>query len=165
MALGEKLTRPFNRKKRSHRQHRRSFVDDEAQAPLLPQPPVANPKPLIVPQAPTASEIFTSQTVINLLAYTFLALHSVAFDQTLPVFLNYPRQIPDEHNTQLPFKFSGGFGLSSDRIGSIFTFYGVACGIIQFFVFPPLCTRFGVLNCFKVASTLFLLPPQSLTAK
>lgn len=103
---------------------------------------------------PSASEIFTSQTIINLVSYTFLALHSVAFDQVLPVFLNYPKQVPDEHNTQLPFKFSGGFGLGSDRIGTIFTVYGIACGFIQFFVFPPLCTRFGVLNCFKVAGKL-----------
>lgn len=104
---------------------------------------------------PTHAEIFNKQTVINLVSYTFLALHSVAYDQVLPVFLNYPRQIPDEHNTQLPFKFSGGFGLSSDRIGSIFTVYGVACGIIQFFLFPPLCHRFGVLNCYRAAALTF----------
>lgn len=108
-------------------------------------------------EPPTHAEIFTKQTCINLLSYTFLALHSVAYDQVLPVFLNYPRQVPDSHNTQLPFKFSGGFGLSSDRIGSIFTVYGVACGIIQFFVFPPLCARFGVLNCFRAAALTFPL--------
>ena len=94
------------------------------------------------------------------MSYTFLALHSVAYDQVLPVFLNYPNQIPDETNTHLPFKFSGGFGLTSDKIGTIYTVYGVACGIIQFFLFPILCARFGVLNCYKAASTFSqTLPP------
>jgi hypothetical protein len=157
--LGEKLTHPFNRSKRTHRrQHRRSFVDDEAQAPLLSEHEHDSPSSganVAHLAPPTHAEIFTKQTVINLVSYTFLALHSVAYDQVLPVFLNYPRQIPDAHNTQLPFKFSGGFGLSSDRIGSIFTVYGVVCGIIQFFLFPPLCTRFGVLNCYRVAALTF----------
>lgn len=103
----------------------------------------------------TYAEIFTKQTIINLISYTFLALHSVAYDQVLPVFLNYPSQVPDSHNTHLPFKFSGGFGLSSDRIGSIYTVYGIACGIIQFFLFPPLCKRFGVLNCYRAAALTF----------
>ncbi|RKU44554.1 hypothetical protein DL546_001802 [Coniochaeta pulveracea] len=160
LVLGEKLKHPFRRSKRAHhhRQHRRSFVDDEAQAPLLSEhehdsPGSAAHVAHLAP--PTHAEIFTKQTVINLVSYTFLALHSVAYDQVLPVFLNYPRQVPDAHNTHLPFKFSGGFGLASDRIGSIFTIYGVACGIIQFFLFPPLCTRFGVLNCFRVATLTF----------
>lgn len=101
----------------------------------------------------TLWEVFTPQTSINLLAYTFLALHSVAYDQVLPVFLNYPRVTPDASNTHLPFQFTGGFGLSSDKIGTIFTVYGVACGIVQFFLFPTLCARFGVLNCYRAAST------------
>ncbi|KAK3362690.1 major facilitator superfamily domain-containing protein [Lasiosphaeria hispida] len=154
LALGEKLTRPFQSfKERKHR--RRSFVDDEASAPLLAS---RNHKPTIVDTSrPSMKEIFTNQTVVNLVSYTFLALHSVAYDQVLPVFLNYPRQIPDDTNTHLPFQFSGGFGLESDKIGTIYTIYGITCGVIQFFLFPVLCARFGVLNCFKVATMVFPL--------
>jgi hypothetical protein len=101
------------------------------------------------------ADIFTSQTVTNLISYTFLALHAVAYDQVLPVFLHHPKQVPDMHNTHLPFYFSGGFGLASDSIGSIFAVYGIACGIFQFLVFPPMCKRFGVLNCFKAATIIF----------
>ncbi len=99
----------------------------------------------------TLSEIFTPQTSINLLAYTFLALHSVAYDQVLPVFLNYPRVVPDETNSHLPFQFTGGFGLSSDKIGTIYTIYGIACAVVQFLLFPTLCARFGVLTCYRAA--------------
>ncbi|KAH8905880.1 MFS general substrate transporter [Coniochaeta sp. PMI_546] len=158
LKLGEKLTDSLRPSKKHHRRHRRSFVDDEAQAPLLSEQDMSSSERLTAQaEPPSHAEIFTKQTCINLLSYTFLALHSVAYDQVLPVFLNYPRQVPDEHNTQLPFKFSGGFGLSSDRIGTIFTVYGIACGIIQFFVFPPLCTRFGVLNCYRAAALTFPL--------
>lgn len=110
-------------------------------------------------------EIFTRQTVINLISYTFLALHSVTYDQVMPVFLNYPRYVHDE-NTQLPFKFIGGFGIGSDKIGTIYTVYGIMCGLIQFFLFPSLCARFGVLHVYRTASKFsafhnpFLLKPQ-----
>ncbi|KAK6612759.1 major facilitator superfamily transporter [Botrytis cinerea] len=106
---------------------------------------------------PSLREVFTRQSVINLIAYTFLALHSVSYDQILSVFMHHPRQIHDPSNTQLPFKFSGGFGLHSGRIGTIFTFYGVVGGFIQFVIFPPAARKFGVLNCFKVCAVTFPL--------
>lgn len=31
----------------------------------------------------------------------------------------------------------------------------VVCGFVQFFVFPPLCHRFGVLNCYRAAAMIF----------
>ncbi|KAH8899370.1 MFS general substrate transporter [Thozetella sp. PMI_491] len=155
LVLGEKLTRPFHRPRASRRQHRRSFVDDEATAPLLSRAAMTSDEAIRVSiEAPTMAEVFSSQTIINLISYTFLAFHSVAFDQALPVFLSYQRYVPDE-NTHLPFKFSGGFGLKPDRIGVISVVYGVACGIIQFVAFPPLCRYYGVLRCFKAACLIF----------
>ncbi|KZL70628.1 major facilitator superfamily transporter [Colletotrichum incanum] len=163
LLLGERLTRPFRRSRPHTHRHahirRTSFVDGEATAPLVPtklsppaQPLEDNKQPT---EAPSMKEVFTAQTSINLLCYTFLALHSVAFDQILPVFLNYPKQVHTPENTHLPFQFSGGFGLSSDRIGTIFTIYGITCGVIQFFVFPPLCNYFGVLRCFRACAITF----------
>ncbi|GKT41733.1 uncharacterized protein ColSpa_01914 [Colletotrichum spaethianum] len=163
LLLGERLTRPFRRSCPTRRHHahvrRTSFVDGEATAPLVPtmlnshtQQPEDNKQST---EAPSMKEVFTAQTSINLLCYTFLALHSVAFDQILPVFLNYPKQVHTPENTHLPFQFSGGFGLSSDRIGTIFTIYGITCGVIQFFVFPPLCNYFGVLRCFRACAVTF----------
>ncbi|TPX17196.1 uncharacterized protein E0L32_003314 [Thyridium curvatum] len=155
LVLGEKLTRSFQRHPRPHLR-RHSLVDAEASAPLLTQDE-RDPADLIVDitPEPKTGDIFTYDTIMALVCYTFLALHSVAYDQVLPVFLNYPTQVPDKHNTKLPFKFSGGFGLESGRIGTIFTAYGVACGVIQFFIFPPLCTRFGSLRCYRLAMLLY----------
>ncbi|KAM3088650.1 hypothetical protein ACMFMG_000286 [Clarireedia jacksonii] len=104
---------------------------------------------------PSIWEVFTRQSVINLIAYTFLSLHSVAYDQILPVFMHNPPQIHDPTNTHLPFKFSGGFGIGHSRIGTLFTLYGVVGGFIQFFIFPPAARYFGVLNCFKACGITF----------
>lgn len=73
----------------------------EARHYTPPQPP------------PSYREVFSRQSNINLVVYTFLALHSVACDQLLPIFMHNPPQNnrsahPDVH---LPFKFAGGFGL------------------------------------------------------
>ena len=66
---------------------------------------------------------------MNLLCYTFLAMHAVAYDQLLPVYLNYPYKESTPENTKLPFRFTSGFGLTQDKIGAIFTLYGIICGV------------------------------------
>ncbi|KAF6226207.1 hypothetical protein HO133_009073 [Letharia lupina] len=111
--------------------------------------------PVVAP--PTYREVFSRQSNLNLLTYSLLALHSLAYDQLLPIFMHYPQQTdrsmnPDVH---LPFKFTGGFGLNSDRIGLLFTVYGVFGMLIQFFVFPSLARHYGVLPCLKVVTTMF----------
>ncbi|TVY23883.1 putative membrane protein [Lachnellula hyalina] len=106
--------------------------------------------------APALREVFTRQSVINLIAYTLLALHSVAYDQLLPIFMHAKKQ-PHDANTQLPFKFTGGFGINHARIGVLFTAYGFVGCFIQFLVFPPMARRFGVLNCLKGCAVAFPL--------
>lgn len=71
--------------------------------------------------------------------------------------MHYPQQTdrPTNPNVHLPLKFTGGFALDSDRIGLIFTVYGVFGMLIQFFVFPPLARHYGVLPCLKVVTAVF----------
>ena len=106
---------------------------------------------------PTYREVFSSQSNLNLLTYTLLAGHSIAYDQILPIFMHYPPQIDRSHdpNVRLPLKFAGGFGISSGRIGLIFTLYGIVGMFIQFFVFPPFARRYGVLSCLKAVTAMF----------
>ena len=134
-------------------------VDPEREPPS----PHKSAQPLIEKQAaaPSMRAVFTRQSVINLVAYTFLALHSVAYDQVLPVFLNYPERGsldgPPADEPRGPIFFSGGFGLDSGSIGTIFMLYGVVCGVVQFLLFPALCARFGVLRCFRGCALAFPL--------
>ncbi|KAI0400784.1 major facilitator superfamily domain-containing protein [Xylaria palmicola] len=163
LILGKRITEAFKDRpfRRQQKLRRYSLQDAEASAPLLQTDGASSPAARRggarheKPAVPSLSAVFTRQTVINLVAYTFLALHSVAFDQVLPVFLNYPAQAHTPGNTSLPLFFSGGFGLTSGRIGTIFTLYGVACGAIQFVLFPALCARFGVLRCYRACALTF----------
>lgn len=149
LLVGKRLTRAFQRSPVSMTQRRGSFVDGEATAPLVPTKVISRSSPT-TQKSVAMKEIFTRQTTINLLAYTFLAFHSVAYDQNVTVFLNYPRVDKTPSNTHLPFYFNGGFGLKAGEIGTIFTMYGVTCGLIQFIIYPPLVSRFGVLKCFRI---------------
>ncbi|KAI1823202.1 major facilitator superfamily domain-containing protein [Xylaria intraflava] len=165
LILGQRIKEAFGDRpaQRQNKLRRYSIPDSEASAPLLQGDGVSKSAratrdaQLEKPARPSMSAVFTRQTVINLVAYTFLALHSVAFDQVLPVFLNYPPQEHTSLNTSLPFFFSGGFGLNSGYIGTIFTLYGIVSGAIQFMLFPTLCARFGVLRCFRVCVMTFPL--------
>ena len=78
-------------------------------------------KPVLPP--PSIKEVFTRQSAINLVAYTLLAFHAVTFDQLLTVFMHQPRLDPNSPNISLPFKFTGGFGIDSDRIGTMFSLF------------------------------------------
>lgn len=150
LLIGQKMTRAFRPgRKPTGRARRASFVDGEATAPLLPTQIQKSPHQTASQSKHTMKEVFTTQTVIGLVAYTFLALHAVAFDQVLPAFLDYPVREHTPENSHLPFQFSGGFGLKSDSIGTMFAAYGIACGLTQFLLFPPLCNRLGVLNCYR----------------
>ncbi|KAI1375458.1 MFS general substrate transporter [Hypoxylon crocopeplum] len=164
LVLGDRIKEAFREHphRRAQRLRRYSFQDSEVSAPLLSADVPSKTARVTVVETKTQksqslpmSAVFTRQSVINLVSYTFLALHSVAYDQVLPVFLNYPPLEHTPENTSLPFVFSGGFGLTHARIGTIFAGYGVVSGLIQFLLFPPLCTRFGVLNCFKACVVTF----------
>ncbi|KAL8764624.1 MAG: hypothetical protein Q9194_006937, partial [Teloschistes cf. exilis] len=162
---GKAIVRCFWKKTKKHRLP----VDEEQSASLLKRSPttsvstvdgrvgsIPSKKP-VLPDRPTYREVFSRQSNINLLTYTLLALHSVAYDQLLPIFMHHPPQTnrssnPDVH---LPFKFSGGFGIDSNRIGLLFTLYGIAGTLIQFLIFPPLARHHGVLNCYRIVALAF----------
>ena len=113
---------------------------------------------LPIPRPSTSwASVFTRQSNINLLVYTLLAMHSVAYDQLVPVFMHHPVQSSHDRAVHLPFKFAGGFGLGSNRIGVLFMAYGVFGMLVQFIIFPPFARKYGVLNCLKVCSLTFPL--------
>ena len=101
------------------------------------------------------AQVFTRQSNINLGVYTLLAMHSVAYDQLLPIYMNYPVQSIRDPAVRLPLKFAGGFGIDSARIGLWFMFYGIYGMVIQFAVFPWCARKYGVLNCLKACSIVF----------
>ena len=72
---------------------------------------------------PSYREVLSPQSNINLLAYTLLALHSIAYDQLIPVFMHLPPQVNRSTSPEvsLPFKFAGGFGVDVSSSSSMLT--------------------------------------------
>lgn len=79
--------------------------------------------------APPIRDAFSPQSSINLLVYCILSLHSITFDQLLPVLMAYPPEDPSQR--QLPLKFAGGFGMSASQVGGFFSIFGAVGMILQ----------------------------------
>ncbi|KAL8665642.1 MAG: hypothetical protein Q9202_002146 [Teloschistes flavicans] len=165
--IGKAIIRSFRKKPKKHRM----LIDAEQSASLLNRSPTSSVSAVKdrdgiksskqPPRSLTSTDlkVFSRQSKINLLTYTLLALHSVAYDQLLPIFMHHPPQANRSSNPEvrLPFKFSGGFGIDSSQIGFLFTLYGVAGTMIQFLIFPPVARYYGILNCYKIVALMFPL--------
>jgi hypothetical protein len=101
---------------------------------------------------PRYRDVFSPQSNVCLLTYCILALHGVTYDQLLPVFLHMP-VVRSGH--ALPFKFTGGFGLESGRIGIIFMIYGAFSMVCQFTLFPMITQKYGALKCMRWCTFVF----------
>ncbi|WEW58878.1 hypothetical protein PRK78_004346 [Emydomyces testavorans] len=140
----------------------KSLVIDDETTPLLDENRASHSVHMVrkkvetKPPKLTWGEILSPQSQLILLAYASLGLHTLAFDSVFPVFLNYPvEESGDNIGVNLPFKFSGGFGIDSQAIGILYTLNGIIGMIVQFFVFPYAANRCGVLYCLKVTSLAF----------
>jgi len=119
---------------------------------------IANSAPKKCPETTsfTWKAVFTAQSRVNLLESLTLGMHSVAFDQLLPIFMHHPRS-KNAHSASLSLCFSGGFGLDSARIGYLLMLNGLLGMFAQFFVFPPVAKTFGVLRCLRVCAVMFIM--------
>jgi hypothetical protein len=80
----------------------------------------------------------------------------------LPVFLSTPdTDIRD--GLALPFKFVGGFGLTTKQVGFILTLQGVYSMVSTLILFPIAVRRLGTLNLFRLLAfsypALYLITP------
>ena len=64
----------------------------------------------------------------------------------MPVFLSTP---VSHDPTSLPFKFTGGFALTTKAIGLMLALQGIYSMIAQIFLFPFVVRRFGSLKTFR----------------
>ncbi|KAJ9387194.1 hypothetical protein DTO063F5_3289 [Paecilomyces variotii] len=128
------------------------YQESQVQGPTTPQKNQNSGKA----KRPSWGQVLTPQSILVLIAYAMLAMHSMAFDSLFPVFLHYrPQNLEGNPDVNLPFKFAGGFGVDSQTIGILYTLIGVIGMFVQFLVFPAAAKRYGVLNCLKVTSVIF----------
>ena len=90
--------------------------------------------------APPMMDAFTPQSTLNIAYYTVLALHTITFDQLVPVLMAFSPHDPSEF--KLPFQFSGGLGMSSAEIGKAFSIFGIFGMLLQVrFTEPGSCGK------------------------
>ncbi|EXJ96199.1 hypothetical protein A1O1_01325 [Capronia coronata CBS 617.96] len=93
-------------------------------------------------------QIFTKNVLLTLLTHHLLALHLSAFNALIFLFLPAPRS-PNSH-AHLPFQFTGGLGLSSERVGLATAIIGVLGFPLQILLYPSVNSKLGTLRSYKV---------------
>ena len=94
--------------------------------------------------------IFTRSTLLTLLSHFLLALHLSAFNALIFLFLPNPRSTQPAH---LPFRFAGGLGLSSEKVGLATAIIGLIGFPLQILAYPRLNAYWGTVRSYR-----FFLP-------
>ena len=96
---------------------------------------------------PSVSRAFTRPVIGLVLSYAILAYHTMGFDQLMPIFFSTPVSSEKPHNL---FFFTGGLGMTTQRIGFILSMQGLFSMCAQFVVLPPVARAFGVLRVYRI---------------
>ncbi|KAL4784847.1 major facilitator superfamily domain-containing protein [Aspergillus varians] len=95
---------------------------------------------------PSFRQIWTRNVLLTLLAQFLLAFHTSAFNAMTFIFLPSPRA--PEGTQHGFFRFGGGLGLPSSRVGLATAIIGIIGLPLQIFVYPRIQTRLGTLTSF-----------------
>ncbi|KAJ9606491.1 hypothetical protein H2200_009452 [Cladophialophora chaetospira] len=149
--LGKYIQRIFLRRGKQEQYEYRELGND------LELNDVDDPESATTPRTPASPtwkkstislrQIFTSNVVLTLLNHFMLALHISAFNSLVFLFLPTPHSSNSE--ARLPFFFTGGLGLSSDRVGLATAIIGVIGFPLQILLYPTLNNRLGTLPSYR----------------
>lgn len=104
-------------------------------------------------------EALTAPVLATIAMYFLLALHTIVFDELLPVMLS-TSIITDPENggpSRLPFHFVGGLGLSSVQVGHLLSIMGALGTALVMFYFPYVDGKYGTYAPFTLVNKLFPL--------
>ncbi|KIV94343.1 hypothetical protein PV10_02117 [Exophiala mesophila] len=93
-------------------------------------------------------EIFTRNVVLTLVQHHLLAMHVSAFNALIFLFL--PAARSDNKDAHLPFLFTGGLGLSSEKVGLATAIIGVIGFPLQILIYPRMNARLGTLPSYRI---------------
>ncbi|KAL4804234.1 hypothetical protein BDV18DRAFT_166077 [Aspergillus unguis] len=93
------------------------------------------------------AQIWTPNVLLTLLAQFLLAFHTSAFNSMTFIFLPNPRA-PDSQQKNF-FRFGGGLGLPSSRVGLATAIVGFIGLPLQIFVYPRVQSKLGTLASFR----------------
>lgn len=98
------------------------------------------------------SVAFTPAVIAAISSNFIISLHSVTYNEFLPVFLA-SRFKGD--SLKFPFKIQGGFGLSASYIGNLFSSTGIIGMLIILTIFPLIDRNLGTINGFRLSVSIF----------
>lgn len=96
---------------------------------------------------PGFRQIWTANVLLTLLVQFLLAFHTSAFNSLTFIFLPNPRS-PEGSNKGF-FRFGGGLGLPSSRVGLATAIIGLIGLPLQIFIYPRVQSRLGTLTSFR----------------
>jgi hypothetical protein len=110
---------------------------------------------------PPFRDVLTKNVCLNMLQRFLQSLHVSAFNSILFSLLPTPKA--DSADFHLPFRFTGGLGLSSERMGLANTIIGTIGIPLQLFIYPRFIGKLGVKASYSAFLPLsiiayFLLP-------
>ncbi|KAJ9245303.1 hypothetical protein DTO280E4_3528 [Paecilomyces variotii] len=98
------------------------------------------------PKKRNLRELRRKNVLLTLLTHFLLAFHTSAFNNMIFVFLPMPRMPPSSRHG---LHFSGGLGLSSERVGLATAVIGLIGLPLQIFVYPRVQSYLGTLKSYR----------------
>ncbi|KAJ5895136.1 hypothetical protein N7495_006827 [Penicillium taxi] len=154
--LGKRIYRAFTRRPEYYRPLARTsgdeslFIDadfvgrnsSESSSPIRSR----RPHP-VAHKRPAFRQIWTRNVLLTILAQFLLCFHTSAFTSMTFVFLPTPRAFDGSRDGW--FRFSGGLGLPSSRVGLATAIIGFIGLPLQIFVYPRIQGKLGTLMSFR----------------
>ncbi|KAL3466094.1 hypothetical protein BJX64DRAFT_274855 [Aspergillus heterothallicus] len=161
--LGRRLTRLFRRRRYRH-YHRISehpdddldhndgdrdslYLTESVTSRSLPSTPLRARHAHANHKRPRFREIWKRNVVLTLGVQFLLAFHTSAFNSLTFIFLPNPRAPPEQQKNF--FRFGGGLGLPSSRVGMATAIIGFIGLPLQIFIYPRIQSRLGTLTSFR----------------
>ncbi|KAL4984302.1 major facilitator superfamily domain-containing protein [Aspergillus falconensis] len=151
--LGRRLVRVFCRRRYHQYRSLSDYADDTS---LLVDESIASrslpPSPVRLRvqrrhKRPNFRQLFTRNVLLTLLVQFLLAFHTSAFNSMTFIFLPSPRAPQSSHKGI--FRFGGGLGLPSSRVGLATAIIGIIGLPLQIFIYPRIQSRLGTLTSFR----------------
>ncbi|KAL4928848.1 uncharacterized protein BDV17DRAFT_281684 [Aspergillus undulatus] len=151
--LGRRLTRLFHRRRYHHYRALSEYADDSTSLYESVTSRSALPSPIRARlrrqhlKRPGFRQIWTLNVLLTLFVQFLLAFHTSAFNSMTFIFLPNPRAPQETQHP--PFRFGGGLGLPSSRVGMATAIIGFIGLPLQIFLYPRIQGKLGTLTSFR----------------
>ncbi|KAL4796745.1 hypothetical protein BDV19DRAFT_377981 [Aspergillus venezuelensis] len=155
--LGKRMARLFCRRRYRHYRTLSEYADDSTSLYESRSRSITSrsgpPSPIRARlrrqhlQRPLFWQIWKPNVLLTLFVQFLLAFHTSAFNSMTFIFLPNPRAPPESQHP--PFRFGGGLGLPSSRVGMATAIIGLIGLPLQILLYPRIQGKLGTLTSFR----------------